>query len=363
MVPFVHVRVMEFIAFGFELVPLNAGMEDIENVVKDFVERELGFWPFFGSFQMGVNLPVKVFATDLSRDVLVDERSGRGLELGIHRHLLSDEGGQFEAPYFPCYSLILPYLCQNLTMSSIDDFEVGYAPSFAVLQHCRTRPALRGNVLTAVADPDGSLFYSREEIRIIERYFQDKTVLEGNQATFGELQSKFGRADVLHLACHGRADLARPLESGLSLADGVLSLEKIFQRVYIRSGSFVILSACETGVSQVSSTDEYFGLGAGFLFAGARCVLSSLWPVDDFSTCVFFSKFYHNFFTERISIGASLRDAQNFLRTSGQDTLISYCEDNQIRVPMMNQESEFPLSHPVLWAPFQAIGTFWDVLQ
>ena len=58
-VPFVDVGVMEFIALGFELIPLHAGMQDIQNVVKDFVEREFGLWPCFGSLQMGINVAVK----------------------------------------------------------------------------------------------------------------------------------------------------------------------------------------------------------------------------------------------------------------------------------------------------------------
>ena len=75
-VPFVDVGVMEFVAVGFELVPLNAGMEDIQNVVKDFVEREFRLWPCFGSFQMGINVSVKVFTRDFGWNPMVDERRG-----------------------------------------------------------------------------------------------------------------------------------------------------------------------------------------------------------------------------------------------------------------------------------------------
>ena len=32
-VPFIDVGVMEFIALGFELIPLNPGMQDIQNVI------------------------------------------------------------------------------------------------------------------------------------------------------------------------------------------------------------------------------------------------------------------------------------------------------------------------------------------
>ena len=48
-VPFVDVGVIEFVAVSFEFVPLNAGVEDIQNIVKDFVERDSAlafFWVF-----------------------------------------------------------------------------------------------------------------------------------------------------------------------------------------------------------------------------------------------------------------------------------------------------------------------------
>ena len=92
-VPFIDVGVMEFMALGFELIPLHPGMQDIQNVVKDFVEREFWLWPCFGSFQMGINVSVKVFTRDFGRNPIVDERRPRSVELGIHRHLLPDEGG------------------------------------------------------------------------------------------------------------------------------------------------------------------------------------------------------------------------------------------------------------------------------
>lgn len=36
-VPCIHVGVMGFVAIGVELVPLHAGMEDIQNVVKEYI--------------------------------------------------------------------------------------------------------------------------------------------------------------------------------------------------------------------------------------------------------------------------------------------------------------------------------------
>jgi hypothetical protein len=109
-VPFIHVGVMEFVAIGLKLVPLKACMEDIKNVVKDFVERQLRPGPFFRSFQMGVNVSVKVSARDFGWNPMVDERRGGGFGLGIHRQILPDEGGQFATQRLLYYSFILPYL-------------------------------------------------------------------------------------------------------------------------------------------------------------------------------------------------------------------------------------------------------------
>ena len=92
-VPFIDVGVMEFIALGFELIPLNPGMQDVQNVVKDFVEREFWLWSCFGSFQIGINISVKVFTRDFGRNPIVDERRHRSFELDIHRPILPDEGG------------------------------------------------------------------------------------------------------------------------------------------------------------------------------------------------------------------------------------------------------------------------------
>ena len=118
-VPFIHVGVMEFVAIGVELVPLHAGMEDIQDVVKDFVERQFRLWPFFGLFQMGVNVSVKVFPRNFGWNPMVDKRRGCGFGVGIHRQILPDKGGQFTTQTLLYYPFILPYLYRNLTMSSV----------------------------------------------------------------------------------------------------------------------------------------------------------------------------------------------------------------------------------------------------
>ena len=95
--PCIDVGVMEFMALGFEVIPLHPGLQDLQNGVKEFVEREFGRWPCFGSFPMGLNVSVKVFTRDLGRNPMGDERRHRSVELGIPRHLLPDEGGEMKS--------------------------------------------------------------------------------------------------------------------------------------------------------------------------------------------------------------------------------------------------------------------------
>jgi hypothetical protein len=82
-------------------------MQDIQNVVKDFVEREFGLWPFVRPVPMGVDIAVAVSPRDCRGSVMADACGMYGVELGIHRHILPDEGGVFKPQKHPSYSFIL----------------------------------------------------------------------------------------------------------------------------------------------------------------------------------------------------------------------------------------------------------------
>lgn len=90
----------------------------------------------------------------------------------------------------------------------------------------------------------------------------------------------------------------------------------------------VVLSACETGVRQVHGGD-LVGLCRGFLTAGARNLLVSLWRVDDAATAELMAAFYRGLAAGE-GIAASLRAAQ--------------------LAALARQP------HPYFWAPFVVIG-------
>ena len=69
------------------------------------------------------------------------------------------------------------------------------------------------------------------------------------------------------------------------------------------------VSGCETGVSRVEPGDDIAGLPRGFLLAGARALVASLWPVEDQATARLMAQFYGGAARNQ-PLGAALRAAR-----------------------------------------------------
>jgi CHAT domain-containing protein len=133
----------------------------------------------------------------------------------------------------------------------------------------------------------------------------------------------------------------------------------------------VTLSACETGLTDIrQSPDEYLGLPAGFLQAGAPAVVSSLWAVDDLSTALLMGEFYHRLLMKNQAPALALRGAQLWLRdrtaeqlhlaeTYQQLYLASGRKDQHaweaIRYYRKNPKTT-AFAHPYYWAAFTFSG-------
>jgi CHAT domain-containing protein len=122
---------------------------------------------------------------------------------------------------------------------------------------------------------------------------------------------------VLHLACHGIADLDAPLDSGLLLAGNRwITLRDLFaMTLHVR---LAVLSACETSLPGTELPDEVVALPTGLLQAGVAGVIASQWAVPDFGTAVLMTEFYRRH--ADATPAAALRDAQQWVRdkTNGE---------------------------------------------
>ncbi len=84
---------------------------------------------------------------------------------------------------------------------------------------------------------------------------------------------------LLHLASHAQLVAASGLLAHVKLWDGDLLLHEIAGLQL--KGATVVLAACESAKTEVLPGDELLSLDCGFLAAGARDVIASLWPVFD----------------------------------------------------------------------------------
>jgi CHAT domain-containing protein len=116
------------------------------------------------------------------------------------------------------------------------------------------------------------------------------TVRTGDDATLAALRSEAPRADLLHLACHGEFRPDSPLFSALHLQRGTLTALEA-ERLPL-AARLVVLSACETALSESARDDEALGLVRAFLIAGAREVLGGLWAIDDAATARWMAAFH-----------------------------------------------------------------------
>jgi CHAT domain-containing protein len=153
--------------------------------------------------------------------------------------------------------------------------------------------------------------------------------LLNNDATSSAVKSGAVGAAYLHLSCHGLFDWVKPMQSAIYLAqDKPLRLSEIISELDLESVLLVTLSACETGISDVrQSPDEYLGLPAGFLQAGAPAIISSLWTVDDRSTALLMERFYRNHIERGLTGPVALREAQLWLRDATCKELGDYYKD------------------------------------
>ena len=71
-----------------------------------------------------------------------------------------------------------------------------------------------------------------------------------------------------------------------------------------------MLSACETGLGKDVTGEGLEGLTRGFMYAGALCVVVSLWNVNDKATAALMQRLYAGMLRGNKTPAAALRTAQ-----------------------------------------------------
>ncbi len=204
------------------------------------------------------------------------------------------------------------------------------------------------------------------EAQALKALLPEATVLSGAQATKIALK-RFAAPTILHIATHGfflddpasegrgaggtREDDAVPivnplLRSGLALSganqlrtnaedDGILTaLEATW--LDLAGTKLVVLSACNTGVGEVTTGEGIYGLRRALVLAGSETQVLSLWPVSDLGTRDLMVEYYR-----RLQQGEG--------RTDG-------LRQAQLKLLQRGMVRGHDFSHPYYWASFIQSG-------
>lgn len=211
----------------------------------------------------------------------------------------------------------------------IDRHEISYSPSATVWKWSLDKARIQspGEDVLIMGIPDEAMPFIHEEVETVHSLWPQAKVFVGEEATLDCLKTEARSCRLLHLASHAVFRRDNPMFSALRLSDSWLSFFDIFNLDL--TVDLVTLSACETGMNEVSPGDELFGLMRGFLYAGAPSLIVSLWMVNDRSTSTFMRWLYTG-----LKQGLSKRQA--------------------IRQAMLQIRAEY--GHPYYWAPFILMG-------
>ncbi|MGB5158241.1 CHAT domain-containing protein [Desulfobacterium sp. N47] len=198
----------------------------------------------------------------------------------------------------------------------IDRFSIRMLPSASVLSFLKERAKQedRGALIFGnpkLDDPKYDLKFAQDEALSISKIIPESNVLLRSDASKTNLEKFGSKYFIIHLAVHGVFDIDKPLNSALLLAadkmnDGLLRAGDLYNLSL--NADLVTLSACETALGKVSTGDDVVGLTRGFLYAGARSLISSLWQVDDETTRDIMINFYTNL--SKMNKDEALRQAQ-----------------------------------------------------
>ncbi len=246
---------------------------------------------------------------------------------------------------------------------------VTYAPNCQLLQQAQNRQRPHFNHLFAIQNPTEDLQFTDMEVEAIQSLFNPHQVLKHDEAEKAAIDGEtLKNAHCTHFSCHGYFNFQDALKSALILAKSefipppptddpsrylslednklldlqkCLTLEDIL-RLDLTHCRLVTLSACETGITDFTSTsDEYIGLPSGFILAGSPNVVSTLWAVADISTAILMIQFYQTLQQQsELSVVLALQQTQKWLREATVQDLLDWIDSCAVISPEAAEGNE-----------------------
>ena len=203
------------------------------------------------------------------------------------------------------------------------EWTITYLPNLALLDPALQNAAVRDVPIASfgiefkngVPHRLAELPGAEEEARLVARAY-GATGTTGSAATETALVAALANARRLHIATHGLHKVSAPSFQRVYLSpdadtDGILYAYELL-RHDLRGLDLLTLSACETSLGRVDIGDNFWGLSANAMVAGAATVVGTLWPVENSAAKTFFELLH-----KKIAEGSEKREA---FRTAQEST-------------------------------------------
>jgi hypothetical protein len=236
-----------------------------------------------------------------------------------------------------------------------DLFAVSYLSSLADLRP----PAPRGqprSLLTVSPLSDPPLSFADQECAAAQHCFSNGSHLGGSDATVSRVLQHIVSFSHVHLACHGSMNWEEIDRSHLQLSDGPLLLKKLAAHE-LHGVQLMTLSACETGFDDFKQAGLLaFRFQRSLIRAGARCVISALWPVSDVATMLLMQHFYEQYVRRGLRADLALASAQRWLRGLQRADVVKTLGAASPNADIIG-DAEYPFAASLCWAAFTLVGT------
>ena len=189
------------------------------------------------------------------------------------------------------------------------EVSVSSIPALGLLDRIvrHSEPPLPSSDVLVVGNPLGDLPHAASEAMKIAELFETIPLIGGLANKVNVLyRLEQAQVGLAHFATHAYLASDSPLDSGVVLADGVLTAREILEHG-LRVPQFVVLSACESGLTKAIAGEEMAGLSQAFIAAGARSQVLSLWVVNDPATEHLMTGFYREWMAGKDKASALMK--------------------------------------------------------
>nr|WP_143404140.1 CHAT domain-containing protein [Gaetbulibacter sp. 4G1] len=236
----------------------------------------------------------------------------------------------------------LPF--ETLTTKSgnflVEDYSVSYAPHLVFINKTEMSESKAKNnlyIFSATYNLNGetNLQGALSESKSIHNIFNGELFI-GDDALKSNFINNAFKADVLHLAMHAKLNDANPELSYFSFTEKEENNKMYLEELYGLNlkAELAVLSACNTGKSDLKNPEGAISLQRAFTFSGVPCTVSSLWQVPDVETSKIMVHFY-----KYLKLGKT------------KDTALRLA-----KIDYLKETKDAELRHPFYWAGFVISG-------